>query len=175
MTGLIEILLHDRQFTSSNMREDPCLAKLDRILISDNWEARFDLSRVYSCPRPTSDYTPICLDLDEMSTKHNKLFLFEKWWLKNEEVHEMFRSNWSFLIRERDATEIRYCKWRRLRRILTRWDKRYHGLVKIRKKELMQWITELEKWEEITILTSKETDPCVDIERKLRNYTKWRR
>lgn len=30
MTGLIEISLTDRQFTWSNMREDPYLAKLDR-------------------------------------------------------------------------------------------------------------------------------------------------
>lgn len=52
-TGLIEISFLDQQFTWSNMREYPCLAKLDRVLISDAWETRFGLSKVYSIPRPT--------------------------------------------------------------------------------------------------------------------------
>lgn len=79
MIGLIEISLNDRQFTWFNMREDPCVAKLDRVLVAKNWKARFSLAKIYSCPRLISDHTPVYLDSTGRSMKHIKLFRFEKW------------------------------------------------------------------------------------------------
>lgn len=90
------------------------MAKLDRDLVSDTWEARFSLSNAYSTPRPVSDHAPIYLDSGENIPKTSKLFRFEKWWLQHDEVHKIIHENWSLPIKGRDAAEIICEKLRRL-------------------------------------------------------------
>lgn len=61
--GLIEIPITDRRFTWSNIRENLSLAKLDKVLVSTEWESKFNLSLCETLPRSTSDHVPICLHL----------------------------------------------------------------------------------------------------------------
>lgn len=98
--GLIEISLLDRQFTWSNIREDPYLVMLDRVLVSYTWEARFGQSKVYSIPKPMSDHAPICLDSSKIGPKASILSQFKKWWLEHDDDHNMIRMNWSLPIGE---------------------------------------------------------------------------
>lgn len=97
------------------MRETSCLAKLDRVLVTDSWEARFGLSKVYSIPRPTLDHALKCLDSGEYGPIPKRIFHFERLWLEHNEVHKLIRMNWSLTIRGSDTTEVLYYKLRRLR------------------------------------------------------------
>lgn len=63
--ALLDNFLVDQRFTWSNMRKNPYLAKLDRVLVSYTWEARFRFANAYSIPKPTSDHDPIYLDSGE--------------------------------------------------------------------------------------------------------------
>jgi hypothetical protein len=63
--GLIELNPPNRKFTWSNNQENAVLAKLDRILISTDWEATFPLVRVLALPKGTSDHNPLLIDSGE--------------------------------------------------------------------------------------------------------------
>jgi hypothetical protein len=57
--------------------------KLDRILVSVEWEQKFPLASVQALTRSGSDHTPILLDSGEQAHLGNKAFFsFELAWLK---------------------------------------------------------------------------------------------
>ncbi len=60
---MIDLPMSNQMYTWSNMQSNPSLAKLDRFLISTEWDQRFPLSKVVAVPRITSDHTPICCPL----------------------------------------------------------------------------------------------------------------
>lgn len=75
---LIDMPLTDRLFTWSNIRLNPIMAKLDRVLVLDNWDVKFPLAQISSLQRPTSDHIHILLILGEIKQKAHKRFHFEK-------------------------------------------------------------------------------------------------
>ncbi len=58
---LIDLPVGNQCFTWSNMQAVPTLAKLDRFLISTEWDQNFPLSKVTGLPRVTSNHTPLRL------------------------------------------------------------------------------------------------------------------
>ena len=75
--GLIDLPILDRPFTWTNMQERLVMAKLDRILVSSDWE-RYQSSKLSALLKPTSDHVPLCLDAQDDSNFMRKLFRFEK-------------------------------------------------------------------------------------------------
>jgi endonuclease/exonuclease/phosphatase family metal-dependent hydrolase len=71
-----------RKFTWSNIREKNIFVKLDRILVTTDWEAAFPLVRVSALPKNTSDHKPFLIDFGNNCSRSKKKFSFEKWWLK---------------------------------------------------------------------------------------------
>ncbi len=58
---LVDLPIANQLYTWSNMQANPTLAKLDRFLLSTEWDSRFPLSFVTALPRITSDHTPLLL------------------------------------------------------------------------------------------------------------------
>jgi hypothetical protein len=69
------------------------MVKLDRILASKEWEAKFPLCFAWSKARVGSDHCPIFLDSREGSMSKQKYFYFEKQWLLDEEFSDIFLKN----------------------------------------------------------------------------------
>lgn len=63
--ALIDPPMMNQQFTWSNMQQNPVLARLDRFLISTEWDQDFPLSKVVALPRVTSDHCPILLTVEQ--------------------------------------------------------------------------------------------------------------
>jgi endonuclease/exonuclease/phosphatase family metal-dependent hydrolase len=59
---LREIEMSGRKFTWANSRRVPTYEKLDRVLVSTEWEQRFPLATVVALSREISDHTPLLLD-----------------------------------------------------------------------------------------------------------------
>lgn len=57
----MEIPLGYRRYTWTNKRQDPSMAKLDRMLVSDDWEDKFALCSIMSLQRPMSDHIYVVL------------------------------------------------------------------------------------------------------------------
>ncbi len=76
---LLDLPIGNQCFTWSNMQGSPTLAKLDRFLISTEWDQAFPLSKVVALPRVTSDHSPILLSgWTELPPRR---FRFEDAWL----------------------------------------------------------------------------------------------
>ncbi|KAK1282335.1 hypothetical protein QJS10_CPB22g00315 [Acorus calamus] len=66
------------------MRDAPVLAKLDRILLSEDWED------VFPC---CADHVPLLLS-SQVTSRKKASFRYESWWAECPEVEEIIRVNW---------------------------------------------------------------------------------
>jgi exonuclease III len=62
---LREIDMSGGQYTWSNNQINPTLEKLDRFLMSSDWEDLFPLTTIHKIAREVSDHNPIILDTME--------------------------------------------------------------------------------------------------------------
>jgi exonuclease III len=62
---LREIEMSDHKFTWANSRRVPTYEKLDRVLVSTEWEQDFPLATVDALSREVSDHTPLLLSTGE--------------------------------------------------------------------------------------------------------------
>jgi hypothetical protein len=91
---LQEIRRNGPKFTWTNKQKKSVMVKLDRILASTEWEAKFPMCFAWSKARVGSDHCPIFLDSGEGSMSKQKYFYFEKQWLLDEEFSDIFLKNW---------------------------------------------------------------------------------
>ena len=82
--NLLDIHMVGGKFTWSNNHEIPTLERLDRILISKNWEDIFPTVFVYKLPRELSDHNPLILDTQTYVPMRKISFRFELSWLKDQ-------------------------------------------------------------------------------------------
>jgi hypothetical protein len=77
--------------------------KLDRFLVSREWELLFPLTTVHKLSREISDHNPIILDTMEGREKQSSDFIFDKRWLKDESFHPKVARVWAQPVRARDS------------------------------------------------------------------------
>jgi hypothetical protein len=73
-----EIDMSGGQFTWSNNQVVPTLEKLDRFIVSREWELLFPLTIVHKLTREVSDHRPIIIDTMEGKENQRREFRFEK-------------------------------------------------------------------------------------------------
>lgn len=83
-----------RRFTWTNDRNPPTSAKLDKFLLSQEWENLYPLTSVTTLRRPISDHVPILLNTNSDFAKP-KIFKFEKMWLQHVGIDSMIASFWA--------------------------------------------------------------------------------
>ena len=77
-----ELEMPGRKYSWANYVEIPTYEKLDRILVTTDWEQKFPLATVQALTREISDHTPLLLDGEEPSHRGNvRNFKFELGWL----------------------------------------------------------------------------------------------
>jgi hypothetical protein len=81
---LIEIGMTGGKFTWSNNQSNPTLVKLDRFLMSKQWEDIFPRVVVSKLPREVSDHNPLILHVINNRTHMKHVgFRFELSWFKH--------------------------------------------------------------------------------------------
>ena len=87
---LKEIEMSGRQFTWVRHGDNPTQEKLDRVLVSTEWEEKFPLCTVEARNKGPSDHTPLILNTGS-STHHSNppLFKFERGWFLREGFFDM--------------------------------------------------------------------------------------
>ena len=81
-------------YTWSNNQEIPTLKKLDRILISKDWEDAFPNTLVKKLPREVSDHNPLILFSDICPPHKNIQFRFELSWLSQPDFIPNVKKIW---------------------------------------------------------------------------------
>lgn len=92
---LREIEMTGRQYTWSNDLDPPTFEKLDRVLMSPEWDIKFPNVTVQALDRTRPDHTPLLLNGKvAASTGNHTLFKFEQGWLIRDDFHDMVSSIW---------------------------------------------------------------------------------
>lgn len=64
---LKDICLHGRRYTWSNERNDPTLARLDRVLVSVEWDTEFPFAFLQALSSDASDHCPLLLNIQRQA------------------------------------------------------------------------------------------------------------
>ena len=155
--GLRDLPLQGGPYTWSGGRNGRSMSRLDRFLVSSDWECQFS-NVVQKClPRPISDHFPILLDSDGVRTGPSP-FRFELMWLKFRGFRELLKGWWQNLTFHGSFSYILAAKLKALKGILKSWNMEVFGRVEVKKKEALQRVScwdSMEKQREL-ILEERE-------------------
>jgi hypothetical protein len=154
---LKEIVMSGRQFTWAGPGDNPTYEKLDRVLVSTEWEIKFPLSTVEPRDRNISDHTPLILNTG--ASTHSNLqrpFKFERGWLIRDGFHDMVAQIWQSESSGHTPLERWQNKIRRLRQYLRGWATHTVGTYKKEKKRLLSLLENLDKKAETSPLSDQE-------------------
>lgn len=132
------------------------MSRIDRVLVSENWESTWGTSSLWVLPRDVSDYCQLLLKAGGLDWGLNRFGLIiigletggsKRWWrivggLKERE------GGWVWCLKN---------KLKRLKGDLTRWSKVYEGL-EVRLDRLKEDIEELDVKGELGLLTPEEVE-----------------
>ncbi len=112
---LIDLPLGNQRFTWSNLQSEPSMAKLDRFLVSPDWDQLFPLSSVRALPRITSDHSPILLSTGVRLAARR--FQFEAVWLTKDDFHKLVPVWWGEVTSKGSSVltvvaKLRHCRKR---------------------------------------------------------------
>jgi hypothetical protein len=146
-----------RQYMWAGPGDDPTYKKLDRVLVSTEWEHKYPLSTVESRDRNILDHTPLIL-ITGASTHQNRqpTFKFERGWLTRDGFFDMVADIWQSECRGYTTLERWQNKIRNLIQYLRGWAKHTTGIYRKEKKSLISLIDLLDKKVETSILSDNE-------------------
>lgn len=122
-----------RRHTWSGLGEGPTYEKLDRVLVSIEWENKFQGANVEAQDRSQSDHTPLLLNTCSLTHTHEPpLFKFERGWLIQNSFVDMVANIWQSENKGDTLIERWKINIRHLRQYLKGWAE--HTIVQYRKK-----------------------------------------
>ena len=95
--GLRDMPLQGGPYTWRGGRNSRAMSRLDRFLVSANWENKFSKAIQRCLPRPTFDHSPILSDSDGIRIGPSP-FRFKLMWLKYEGFKEILKGWWQSLV-----------------------------------------------------------------------------
>ena len=164
---LREIVMSGRQFTWAGPGDNPTFEKLDRVLVSTEWENQFPRTMVEPRDRNVSDHTPLVVSTGASTHQiRNRPFKFERGWLIRDGFYDLVANVWQSETSGSNPLERWQSKIRRLRQYLRGWAASTAGSYKKEKKTLLALLHDLDK--------KAETDCLSDQEINLKQYLKER-
>lgn len=153
--ALHELHLNGRSFTWSNGWDNPTLERLDRVLISSDWEDLFPQSFLKALPTTISDHCPLLLSTCPCLPRKGR-FHFENFWCKLDGFTEVVQETWSKPCQIRDPISRLDHKLRLVARALTSWSDKKVGNVKLQMEMARELIGKFDKAEEVRQLSLQE-------------------
>ena len=167
--GLRDLPLQGGPFTWRGGNGNQRMSRLDRFLVSADWESQFSNVIQRTLPRPVSDHCPMMLDSDGIKSGPSP-FRFENMWLKFEGFKDLLRGWWQSLQFSGSYSFVLASKLKALKGILKVWNKEVFGTVEIKKKEALSRISfwdEVEKDKELSLTEAEEREKARE------NYKEW--
>jgi hypothetical protein len=118
--GLQEIPLKGRNYTWTNMQQDPLLEQIDWCFTSLNWISAYPNTLMLPLSRPTSNHTPYMVQI-QTSIPKAQVFRFENFWIDQPCFIEVVQSVWQSEIQASNSATRLTAKFKLLRKVLKRW------------------------------------------------------
>ncbi|CAO2167262.1 unnamed protein product [Urochloa humidicola] len=152
--NLQEIPLKGRQYTWSNMQQDPLLEQIDWCFTSANWISNYPNTLLMPMGRPISDHIPCTVQIGTNIPKA-QVFRFENYWVNQPGFLDLVKSVWNTQVRATNSATKLTAKLKILRRVLKRWGRNLSQL-KALIKECNLVLEILDKLEEQRALYTPE-------------------
>lgn len=110
-----------RRFTWASERANNTLTRIDRIMMTKEWETLFPSYQLNPASTSVSDHCPMLLK--RMDIKSFKGFRFETCWLKMEGFREIVANAWNKPVAATDAIRRMHTKLSRTAKALKKWNK----------------------------------------------------
>lgn len=99
--ALINVPISRSLFSWSNFQEQPSLSKLDKFLVSADWDDYYSPVSVHALLRVGSDHTPILLKRGEVLTRSGPTpFKFQNMWLLQPSFIDLVKGWWEDIVVE---------------------------------------------------------------------------
>ena len=131
-TALLDLPLKGGDFTWSRSEDESLYSRLDRFLVSVDWEELFSYMFQKRLPRLISNHFPICLETTRLERGRTP-FKFENMWLKFEEFSDIIKEWWGEAHVDGFASYIIATKLRFVKEKLKKWNRDVFGDVKTQK------------------------------------------
>jgi hypothetical protein len=163
--------MHGGKFTWSNNHASPTLEKLDRILMSLDWEDLFPLVTIRKLVREVSDHNALLLDTGSHAIPVNasREFHFDLSWFKNVEFLHSVALVLNRTVHSNDPIDILNIKLKRFKKYFKGWGSNLYGHNKKLKRELKEELVSINALEEMNDLSPELNLRKTDIHVKLFN------
>jgi len=123
--------LTGRQFTWANSLSHPTDEKLDRVLMTTEWEFKYPLVTVHALDKGVSDHTPLLLDTGTPAfTGIAKPFKMELSWFYREDFYDRVVEIWNKPVRGQNSIQRWIKKIGALCKYLQGWASHTNGVYK---------------------------------------------
>jgi hypothetical protein len=152
--GLQEIPLKGRNYTWTNMQQDPLLEQIDWCFTSVNWILTYPNTLMLPLSRPTYDHIP-CMVQVQTSIPKAQVFRFENFWIDQPGFIEVVQAMWQSEVQATNSVTWVSAKFKLLRKVLKRWAR---GLSRLKEqiKTCSETLLIMDKLEENIILFVQE-------------------
>lgn len=153
---LREIVMTRGLYTWSNNQEDPTLEKLDRILVSKDWEEIFPTAMVKRLPRGVSDHNPLILSSGMLKPQKFIQFKFELNWLEYPDFLSAVEKIWTKPCRAKSSIDRIQQKLKLFKQYFKGWGFNLQGELRKKRNQISEQLAELEDLEDSDSLTHNQ-------------------
>lgn len=165
---LRDIFVSGVKYTWSNRQKIPTMEKLDRILVTSNWDLNYSKSFACSKARIGSDHSPLILDSGKKGDPRSNYFFFEEKWIHQEGFFDLLGKKWREFKNEPGKSNYSLSVWhgclQALRHYLREWSLRIAGENKEIKKSITTRIEEIDIIAEKRLLSNIEWEERINLE-----------